>query len=198
MKKIAMLLAFALLATAAHAEKVVGKFIMAGQEKTVEADITDEGKLIVYFDVLGENDWDKVMMSVTGDSDICAFIEKLQYCKSKFIEWKQVARDNDIVDFKKRFDVTFPNVELWWKGYDDWYSSLSEDYMKPLFNVSDDGDVAFIAGGTVEDWDNMFVDQKWLIVICNESEFDSLINALDPVRIRSKLASDVERDNLFQ
>lgn len=189
---------FALLATATHAEKVVGKYIMAGAEMEVEAGINDKGELVVFFNVLGEYANDKVMMSVAGESNIYTFIKKLRYCKSKFTEWKQVARQNNVVDFSKMFEVTFPGVELWWRGYDDWYSSLEANCLKPFFWVSEEGETAFVASGIVEDWRNMFIEQKWYIFLCDESEFDSLINALNPSRFKSQLTPGAQYNHLFK
>ena len=198
MKRIALLLAFVLLATAAHAEKVVGKYIMAGEEMELEAGVNDKGELVAFIRVLGEYDGDKVMMSVTGEANINLFIKKLQYCKTKFIEWKRVAQQNNVVDFTKFYDVAFPDVELWWMGYSDWYSAFKGDYMKPFFRVSAEGETAFVAGGTVEDWRNMFIEKEWCIFLCNENEFDSLIKALDPSKIKLQLNAKDERDSLFQ
>lgn len=197
MKRIALLVALALIATVAHAEKVVGTFIMSGEEQDVEADYSD-GTLQIYFDVFGEYTGEKVMMSIAGEENILEFIEKLKYCKSKFVEWERIALQNNVVDYSKKFDVTFPRVELWWKGSSDWYSSFEGEYFKPLFFIDDEGEISFIAGGEVSDWNNEYIDQKWYVILQDVSEIDSLIEAINPSRVISVLTRKDTLDALFQ
>ena len=44
----------------------------------------------------------------------------------------------------------------------------------------------------------MFIEKEWCIFLCNENEFDSLIKALDPGKIKLQLNAKDERDSLFQ
>lgn len=197
MRKILLFIVFVLTFTTALAEKVVGSYTMAETQKKIEATFNNKGALVVFIEVLGKYKNDKVMIEVKGEDDLNQFISQLKYCKEKFVEWAKVAKENNVTDYKKNFDVTFPNVVIWWRGT-EWYSSYKRNFIKPLFFVDDNGGVSFGTGGKATDWDNEYIDQDWYLIFVSESEFDSLIDALNPVKIKSVLKQDANTDVLFQ
>jgi hypothetical protein len=136
-----------------------------------------------------------VMIRVTGEEDIRKFCTQLAYCKKKFIEWEQVAKSNNVSDFKKEIDATFPNVEVWWVGL-EWYSSFKKNFIKPYFVVNE-GDAAFGTMGTATHWSNDFIDQEFYILFETASEIQSLIDALDIEEIKDELEEDIATDALF-
>lgn len=196
MKKILFFIAFVCLTTSIHAEKVVANFTMSGIEKNIEASINSKGVLSVFIQVIGEYKNENVFVRVQGEDDINKFVTQLTYCKSKFIEWEQVAKKNNINDYKKEFDATFPNVEIWWSG-SKWYSSHKRNFIKPLFLVTD-GKAAFGAGGEATHWDNEYIDQKFYLIMNSVEEINSLIKALNVDNIKNVLNQDTQADALFQ
>ena len=98
MKKILLLIAFTLLTSSMYAEKIVATYTMSGTKRNVEAGIDDNGALNVFIQVVGETS-EYVMIRVEGEEDIKRFRTQLAYCKSKFIEWEQVAKQNKVSDF---------------------------------------------------------------------------------------------------
>ena len=195
MKKFLLLIAFSLLTTSVYAEKIVATYTMSGTKRNIEAGIDNKGALNVFIQVVGE-DSDYVMIRVTGEEDIRRFISQLTYCKNKFIEWEQVAKRNNISNFKKEIDATFPNVEIWWVGL-EWYSSYKKNFIKPLFLVND-GDASFGATGAATHWKNEFINQSFYILFETAYEAQSLINALDIAKIKSILNQDAQINALFQ
>ena len=196
MKKFLFLIAFVLLTTSLRAEKVVATYMMSGMERNIEAGINDRGVLSVYIQVMGEYKSENVFVRVQGDADINKFVAQLTYCRTKFIEWEEVAKKNNITDFKKEFDTTFPYVEIWWSG-SKWYSSNKRNFIKPLFLVTD-GKAAFGEGGEATHWDNQYIDQKFYLILNSIEEIDSLINALDVTQINKVLNQDTQADALFK
>lgn len=195
MKKILLFIAFALLTTSMHAEKIVATYTMSGTKRNVEAGIDSKGALNVFIQVVGETS-DYVMIRVEGEADINKFRTQLTYCKNKFIEWEQVAKHNNVSDFKKEIDARFPNVEVWWVGL-EWYSSNKKDFIKPLFVVND-GDAAFGTYGLATHWANEFIDQEFYMLFETAYEIQSLINALDITKIKNVLNQEKEKDALFK
>lgn len=195
MKKILFLIAFALLTTSMYAEKIVATYTMSGTKRNIEAGIDNKGALNVFIQVVGEHS-EYVMIRVTGEEDIKRFRTQLSYCKNKFIEWEQVAKSNKVLDFKKEIDATFPNVEVWWVGL-EWYSSHKNNFIKPLFLVNN-GDASFGAYGAVKHWNNEFINQTFYILFETANEVQTLINALDIIKIKDVLKRDMETDALFQ
>lgn len=194
MKKILLLIAFTLLTTSMYAEKIVATYTMSGTKRNIEAGIDNKGALNVFIQVVGEYS-EYVMIRVTGEEDIRKFRTQLAYCKKKFIEWEDVAKSNNIFDFKKEIDATFPNVEVWWVGL-EWYSSFKKNFIKPYFIVNE-GDAAFGTMGTATHWSNDFIDQEFYILFETASEIQSLIDALDIEEIKDELEEDIATDALF-
>ena len=195
MKKILLFIAFSLLTTSMYAEKIVATFTMSGTKRNIEAGIDSKGDLNVFIQVVGE-DCEYVLVRVEGEEDIKKFRSQLEYCKNKFIEWEQVAKRNNVSNFKKEIDATFPNVEVWWVGL-EWYSSNKKNFIKPLFLVND-GDASFGATGAATHWNNGFITQSFYILFETPAEVQSLIDALNISKIKSSLDRDAETDALFR
>ena len=195
MKKILLLIAFTLLTTSMYAEKIVATYTMSGTTRNIEAGIDSKGALNVFIQVVGEYS-DYVMIRVTGEEDITRFISQLKYCKNKFIEWEEVAKSNNITDFKKEIDARFPNVEIWWVGF-EWYSSYNGNFIKPVFVVNN-GDAAFGAAGTATHWNNEFIDQEFYMLFETAYEIQSLIDALDITEIKHALDRETQTNALFR
>ena len=195
MKKILLLIACTLLTTSMYAEKIVATYTMSGTKRNVEAGIDGKGDLNIFIQVVGESS-DYVMIRVEGEEDIKRFRTQLAFCKNKFIEWEQVAKRNNVSDFKKEIDARFPNVEVWWVGL-EWYSTNKKNFIKPLFLVND-GDASFGATGDAFHWANEFIFQEFYILFETANEIQSLIDALNITKIKSVLKRDIETDALFQ
>ena len=195
MKKILLLIAFTLLTTSSYAEKIVATFTMSGTKRNIEAGMDNKGALNVFIQVVGEYS-DYVMIRIEGEADIKRFIAQLTYCKNKFIEWEQVAKSNNVYDFKKEIDATFPNVEVWWVGL-EWYSSHKKNFIKPLFLVNN-GDAAFGTTGAATHWNNEFITQSFYILFETAYEVQSLIDALDITKIKQVLNQEAQTNALFQ
>ena len=195
MKKILLLIAFTLLTTSSYAEKIVATFTMSGTKRNIEAGIDNTGALNVFIQVVGEYS-DYVLIRVEGEADIKRFIAQLTYCKNKFIEWEQVAKSNNVYDFKKEIDATFPSVEVWWVGL-EWYSSHKKNFIKPLFLVNN-GDAAFGTTGAATHWNNEFITQSFYILFETAYEVQSLIDALDITKIKHALNQEAQTNALFQ
>ena len=195
MKKILLFIAFSLLTTSMYAEKIVATFTMSGTKRNIEAGIDSKGDLNVFIQVVGE-DCEYVLVRVEGEEDIKKFRSQLEYCKNKFIEWEQVAKSNNVYNFKKEIDATFPNVEIWWVGL-EWCSSYKMNFIKPLFLIND-GDASFGAYGAAMHWNNEFITQTFYILFETANEIQTLIDALDTTKIKYVLNREAQTDALFQ
>lgn len=195
MKKILLFIAFVLLTTSLHAEKIVATYTLFGTKRNIEAGIDEKGALNVFIQVVGD-DSDYVMLRIKGESDIRRFRTQLVNCKNKFIEWEQVAKRNNISEFKKSMDITFPKVEVWWVGL-EWYSSYDKNFIKPFFVIKG-GDAAFGSTGVATHWANEFIDQEFYMLFETAYEAQTLIDALDITKIKNVLNQEKEKYDLFR
>lgn len=195
MKRILLFIAFTLLTSSIYAEKIVATYTLFGTKRNVEAGVDEKGALNVFIQVVGESS-DYVMIRVRGEANISKFRSQLSYCKKKFIEWEQVAKRNNISEFKKNMDITFPKVEVWWVGL-EWYSSYDKNFIKPFFVIKN-GDAAFGANGVATHWANEFIDQEFYMLFETAYEAQTLIDALDIAKIKQVLNQEKEKYDLFR
>ena len=199
MKKIFLMLALAVVAVTANAEELVGRYMVAGQEMDVEADFNSDGDLVVYFDVFGEYDGEKVMIGIRGEANINAFIEGLQNCRAKYMQWVEIAAQHSVKNYSKFMDFSFPNIRVWWKNSSgDWCCSKENDIVNPKFVVDEDGATCLTISGLEKDVDNEYIEQQWCLSLVYAEDFDSLIEALNPTKLKTALDSTAALDALFQ
>ncbi len=160
--------------------------------------------LEVYLD--DEDQIDHIFIEVDGNYDevfikvkqhqLDAFHNAIRQVKSKFIEWKQVAEDNNVRDFYKAMDITFPEIEAYWYCDSDWKDSYGN---KPLvlFNVDEDGDCVVSIGDTVVDWEDDSYKETYVLLLGNVLDFDDLIHRTQLSYIQNKV-NEKAIDSLFR
>lgn len=198
MKKSLLLFILLISSTLCFAEKKVASYTSFQTKYDIEAAINEAGELRVYVEIIGEYEHDKVMFKIDGEKDVITFQEKLRECKAKFIEWNDVAKQNNITSFRKEMDITFPNIEIYWRSSSKWHSSYSRNFFKPIFLINEEGESSFGVVGTATDWDNKYIDQKFYFLLESTEAFDSIINALDVEKIKGALNKDENTDALFK
>lgn len=199
MKKLVLLFAcvFCFCNANTFAEQKVGSYNVLDRSLDVEASINDKGQLNVYVGILGEYTHTNIMLGIKGEDNIKSFAYSLREMKAKYNEWKGVARANGVTDFSKEMDIPFPNVEIYWKGSSKWYSTFSRNFIKMKFLVSDDGSASVGCGGEAEDWDNEYITEQWYFLFTSADEIEGLIKVLDVEKIKNKLSSKQNTDDLF-
>lgn len=198
MKKLLLLLITLSISLSSFAAKKVASYFMAGVKRDINAYIDNKGKLNVLVSIMGQYDNDNVILSITGEDAVALFTEKLKLLQEKYLEWSRVAKSNNVTDFTKKFDITFPNVEIDWKGSSQWYISFEGNSLNFIFSVSNTGVPSLSCYGKAKDWKNEYIDQEFYIIFNSSTEIKSLINALDVKKIKSVLNANVNTDTLFQ
>ena len=177
----------------ANAEKVVGHYHQGSTEYIVQA-ATNKNDLSVFIQVEGKYKSDKVFIIINGAENIQNFIDVLNVCKTKHIEWSEVAKTNNITDFRKPIDVKFPDVEIMWLS-NKWYLSHKLNF-KPEFVVTENTNFVVIAG-KANHWDNKYIDTKYYMFL-TPNDIDELVKVLNVDTINSILNQETETDTLFQ
>lgn len=195
MKKLFLIVSLCFLSTLSFAQKKVGSYSVYGVEYDIEAYINDNGTLQVYVEVDG--DYPKVMFEIYGKDDLNDFIDKLKKCKEKFVEWSNVAKTNNVKGFNKSFDISFPNVRIFWAG-NKTYHSDKYNFIRPLFFVSQEGRILFVVREDATHWDNEYIETKFYFLLSSSKEFDILINALNPSKIEKALINNKKTNELFK
>ena len=177
----------------ANADKVVGHYHQGSTEYNVEA-TTYQNDLVVFIQVDGKYKSEKVFICIEGAENIQNFIDALNVCKTKHIEWSEVAKSNNITDFRKPINVKFPSIRIMWLGT-KWYLSHKQNF-NPEFVVGENTNFVVIAG-KANHWNNKYIDTKYYMFL-TPNDIDELVNALNVDNIYSIFSQETKTDALFQ
>ena len=191
----------------ANADKVVGHYHQGSTEYIVQAGHYHQGSteyivqatykndLEVFIQVDGGHKSDMVFICIYGIENIQNFIDALNVCKTKYIEWSEVAKSNNITDFRKPINVKFPDVQIGWFG-NETYLSHKHDFIKPTFSVGENINFVVIAG-KAKHWNNDYIDTNFYMIL-TQNDIDELVNALNVDNIYSIFSQETKTDALFQ
>lgn len=161
----------------------------------IEADYTSSNVLSVYIQVRGQYSSDKTFINVEGE-DINRFITALKLAKEKYLEWTKVATTNNVKDMRKSFDIVFPRVTIAWYGSQWWFCFRHK--LDPEFVVTSSGKCVFVMTDNVKSSRNEYIDTDYYLALSKASDFDELIEALDPEKIAKHFSKKQDVDNLFK
>ena len=142
-----------------------------------------------------EGDCGLLMMSKKVNS----FIKAWEDAKSKYIEWKEVAKTNNVKDFKKVMDIKIPKVYAYWY----YPMSYTTDEFEPFFEFKVyDGKYFYLTLIIEED----FLDEKFGIInkkrfhiyFSSLSQINNFINSIRPEKVTSHYNKKKTIENLFK
>lgn len=196
MKKIFLLLISIILSCSAYAEQTVGRYqnTYFGKEFEIEAAQKNEKLQSVYIGVLSDDNR-KAFISVDG-KNLESFKSALELVRDKYLEWVKVARDNNVTEMRKDFNIKFPSVNVCWKGAEWWFAFGRKVTMR--FLILDDGKMVASWSPKVTASDNRYIDEQIYFVFGDEDDFNNLISQLDYQTILNKLLNTHKNEDLFQ
>lgn len=196
MKKI-LLLFIALVATLAiKAEQQVGSFSNSyfNKKYTIEAAEKNDKLQSVYIGVESK-DSRSAFICVDG-KNLELFKTALELVRDKYLEWVQVAKDNNVTEINKEFDIKFPSVDVAWSSSKWWFSFGKKINMK--FIIFDDGKIVASWAPKVTSSTNRYIDEQIYFVFACEDDFNNLISQLNYQRILDQLLNTKNNEDLFK
>lgn len=123
----------------------------------------------------------------------------LKYYRSKYTEWKDIAKKNNVSELQKKMEYHFPKCGVYWKesGGNSWSSKGFDYNIEPTFMINH-GQCIFRFWQTVKDSSNRYIKSEISLVLSSLYDFDTLINTLDPNKIKQKLTQIKSKKNLFK
>lgn len=190
MKKIfTLIFALCVLVVSANAQDTYANYSMNYFNDSYLVDISDDK---IFMEIEGESE----SLFIIKKEDISIYQLALKTIKSKYVEYKNIAIENNITSIDKDM-ITFPYGTIsgiaWIgaKAYIDLNPSL-----KGRFKVLN-GKYLYIISGEAVAEDNEYIDNKYYFVISSEEEFDVLISIFDESNINAYLDSLKKVDKLF-
>ena len=164
-------------------------------DQDVSASYNSRNVLSMYIQVMGEHSKDMVNLSFDGD-EITEFINALKQTKEKFLEWKAIAEQNNVKDMMKEFDIKFPRTTVAWYGSQWWFCFSHK--LTPKFLVSETGKCIFLMSSKVHSSRNEYIDMTYYFALTEASDFDELIEAMDPVKAEAHFNKKQDVQDLFK
>ena len=178
------------------AEQTVGTFknTYFGKNFTIEASQKNNKLECVYIEVEA-NDSKSAFISVDGD-DLERFKTSLELVRDKFLSWVKIAKDNNVTEMNKEFDIKFPSVSVAWSGSKWWFAFNRKLTMS--FIILDDGKMLAKWCPKVVSSSNKYIDETIYFVFETEDDFNSLLKQLNTQGILDQLLNTQNNTDLFQ
>lgn len=127
--------------------------------------------------------------------DLAKFRQALIDARDKYVEWSNIAKENNVKNFRKDIPVKFPKPIYWWKiagerFYDDYTG------WKMIFSASENFRFAFMLAET-KHMKNRYITENYEIVFSCVDDFNSLIDLLDPAKVDAVVGDPVD-ESLFK
>lgn len=196
MKKTLLLISIMLLAICAYAEQTVGRYqnTYFGKEFEIEASQKNEKIETVYIGIVAK-DAKSAFISVDG-KDLESFKTALELVKTKYLDWVKVAKENNVTEMDKEFDIKFPSVSIAWSGSKWWFAFGVR--IKMRFLILDNGKMVAVWAPKVTSSSNRYIDEQIYFALEGEEDFDSLISQLNYQTILDQLLNKKNNEDLFQ
>ena len=196
MKKTLLLISIMLLTICAYAEQTVGRYqnTYFGKEFEIEASQKNEKIETVYIGIVAK-DAKSAFISVDG-KDLESFKTALELVKTKYLDWVKVAKENNVTEMDKEFDIKFPSVSIAWSGSKWWFAFGIR--IKMRFLILDNGKMIAVWAPKVTSSSNRYIDEQIYFALEGEEDFDSLISQLNYQTILDQLLNKKNNEDLFQ
>lgn len=192
MKRILLTLFVGLLSLTVSAQYVASyNNSLEGKEHSI---VTDEQGKYLHISVPGRYTTDIVSFMI-ATKDIPAFYEGMSSIYNKYLEWDKVAKDNNVTDMRKEFDIPLPKITLAWKSSD--YFFEYKHTLKPAFVVLEDGVSYCVMSGKGVCSTNRYIDQEYYFVVGGD-DFKEFVEAIKPETIAAGKAENKKIDDLFK
>ena len=162
-----------------------------GQPLTAVTD--NEGKYL-HIAVLGQYTTDQVFFLV-ATKDIPDFYNGMCAIYDKYLEWEKVAKENNVTNMRKDFDIELPKITLAWKSSDYYFEY--KHTLKPAFAVLEDGSIYCVMSGKGRSSTNRYIDQEYYFVVAGD-DFKHFLEVINPETIEAGKAEKKEIDELFK
>lgn len=157
-------------------------------------DFKNKNSEVVYIEIKGEYT-DEAYIEVWA-RNLDKFRNSLELVRDKFIEWENVAIENNVQNMSKKFDIKFPLIGVYWYT-SKWWSNYGIG-IRMTFEILPSGKAIAKWMPKIKASSNQFVDQQFYLVFQNEEDFNALIELLDLQKIVAKMQKTKEEEDLFK
>ena len=196
MKKIILVLCLLTFILPIKAQQKVGEYTDSYVSKTFSIEAVEKNNKIevVYIGISTDHKSRPAYIVVKGE-DLELFKTALELARDKFIEWKKVAKENNITEMSKEMGINFPKVTVAWRGTKWWFSFGNKINFR--FLILDDGEMVAHWTSKVTSSSNRYIEEYIYFAFTSEEDFNGIINQLDGQRILNELFKNKNKSELF-
>lgn len=198
MKKVLLLVAMCFCCISVFSQKKIDSWSCSYFNKEYDIECSTEldknGAFDLFIEVAGESENRKVCLDISS-KNIPLLIDFLNNIKNKFIEWSNIAKENNVTDTSKEMDFTSPKMTVCWQSSKWWFSFNQR--LTPKFIVLKDGTCAISMYKKVSSSSNQYIEQKIYWVLSSPEEIEELIAKIQPEKIIEKLKEEKKASDLF-
>lgn len=203
MKKLVIMLIAAIYCTLGYAQKKVTDYSLeyaSANGKTsfdIEATEPKNGKFTFYIYAWSMDSEEQVGFSIDSKK-LPEFFAALRAVGDKLEEWTKTAKDNNVTDYDKKFDVKFSYNSAFFKYGRDWH--FCNFKFAPYFKVTKDGEcLAIFKSYKLTASDNRFMNHDgFMIPFSSKEEIEEFIKALDPNPVLNTEGTNAAKNDLFK
>lgn len=200
MKKLFFILVIMLASFQMQAQKKVSVYsmdYMNGKSYDIECTAVKNGNFDYYVSCASWEREDDVIGMIVKSKTLEDFTKGLRAIENKFLEWTETAKENNVTDYDKEFDVKLPSVDCYFK-YGDFHFAFNKR-PNAYFKITSDGKcLVLLSIRNLKATDNRFIDHKGLfIVFSSADEIENFIKAIDPQNALDKEKTESAKENLF-
>lgn len=201
MKKIISLIFMFMICININAEKKVSEYSMSffGQKSfDVETTEVSNGKF-TYYVYTESKEKDGICGFQLKSTNIQGVIDALRQIEPKYEEWSKTAKDNNVTDYDKSFEIALPKMDCYFKYGSKWCFDYGWK-VKPYFKVTSNGDcLVVISVGKLTASSNQFMHhQGMMMAFASVEEIEEFIKAIDSTHALENTSETQKKDDLFK
>ena len=198
MKKLLLLILLVTYCVMGYGQIKVAEYYSKGYENTFDIYATEGKKSTFDLDIYCHSFEEQPIGITVKNKDLNEFCIALNAVKNKYEEWTKLAKENDVDNYSKVFDVKFKPVTTFFKYGDKWHSSY-QDILKPVFYSLGGQYLVVMNSGVIAASDNRYITVKgFSLAFASVEEIDNFIKLLNAEAILEKLKGKADTDELFK
>lgn len=164
---------------------------------SVSYSVNENGEIQYWIDISGSTKYKLYNFMIEG-KDIDKFRKSLNDFKQKYVEWKEVAKNNNISSLDKNMDIVFPFGTFMWVSGDKYYFNFHAK-PEPRFLIVDGKYLGILfSGKEFESSSNQYITEKAYWVFGSKEEIEELEYLISEENMNKIQEEKNKKDDLFK
>lgn len=193
-----LFVAFFIISISLKAQEEVGTYYnnFFKEEFTIKASQKNNKISDIYIEVSAKKS-SQSFINIGGDN-LETFKASLIALRDKYLSWVKIAKDNNVTEMNKEFDIKFPSVTVAWVGVGSKWRFDFNRKISMRFLILESGKMVAVWAPKVTASSNRYIDETIYFTFECEDDFNNLLDKLNSQVMLDKLQNRQNKENLFQ